>query len=74
VRRIIVVLAVMAIGIAVGSGVALSAPALPPDAEEEGGSPTKIVGGEPVPDGKYPVTSLRSDSRPSLRAPIAAVP
>jgi secreted trypsin-like serine protease len=33
--------------------VALSAPALPPDAEEEGGSPTKIVGGEPVPNGKY---------------------
>jgi len=58
-RRFAVMLVVMALGLALGSGAALSAPAPSPDAQEDSGSQVegniepRIIGGTPVPDGKY---------------------
>jgi secreted trypsin-like serine protease len=52
-RRIFLLLAVMAIGLALGSGAAFSAPALQQDAEAASKFQPEIINGSSVPNGKY---------------------
>jgi len=65
-RRIILLLTLMMVGLAVGSGVALSAPTSPPpgtQADDDQQYEGRIIGGEPVPNGKYRYIAAVLDKR-----------
>jgi secreted trypsin-like serine protease len=61
--RTILLLAVMVTGLAVGSGMALSAPASPPHAHADGEFRPQLIGGTPVPNGKYRYIGVVLDKR-----------
>jgi secreted trypsin-like serine protease len=68
-RRLVVLLAVMATGLALGSGVALSAPASSPDAQADGEfgaksmTAPKVIGGSPVSNGEFRYVAALLDKR-----------
>lgn len=63
-KRIMLLLAALATGLAMGSGAALSAPASSPDAQAEREiNKPRVIGGTPVPNGKYRYVAALLDKR-----------